>query len=97
MQKNLGGIRRREMRIYVALPVNMREESARGMVLQGDTIDLSDGGMRVRAEAPFLIRQNVVVVLCHNPHLTRNYRVMWVHNRSNGRPIYEAGLKIQAA
>ncbi len=66
------------------------------MVVHGKIVDFSDRGLRVRANVPFRIKQNVEVIVSHDGHQPKNYSVMWVRDPAKGRPIYEAGLEIQA-
>src|SRR5690242_1590713 len=96
ISRSLSEISRREDRIFVTLPVTLRCDSEKGMVVHGNTVDFSGRGLRVRAPSPFQIKQNVEVILAQNGHESKNYNVIWVRNQKNGQPIYEAGLQLQA-
>ena len=87
---------RREKRIYVTLPVTLRTGWEGGTVVNGNTVDYSERGMRVRVKVPFRFRQVVEVVVGENPKSARNYSVMWVHELDEGQSLYEAGLEIQS-
>lgn len=87
---------RQEERIYVTLPVTLRTGREGAPVVNGNTIDYSERGLRVRANVPFRVRQVVEVVVANNPRVVRNYSVMWVHELDEGQSLYEAGLEIQS-
>jgi hypothetical protein len=87
---------RGEERIYVTLPVTLRTGWEGGTVVNGNTVDYSERGMRVRANVPFRIRQLVEVVVNNKPGVVRTYSVMWVHELDAGQSLYEAGLEMQS-
>jgi len=89
-------VSRGEERIYVTIPVTLRTGWEGGTVVNGNTVDYSERGMRVRANVPFRIRQVVEVVVTNNPRVVRTYSVMWVHQLDPGQSLYEAGLEIQS-
>ena len=87
---------RREKRIYVTLPVTLRTGWEGGTVVNGNTVDYSERGMRVRVKVPFRFRQVVEVVVGENPKSARNYSVMWVRKLVEGQFLYEVGLEIES-
>ena len=89
-------VSRGEERIYVTLPVTLRTGWEGGTVVNGNTVDYSDRGLRLRANVPFRIHQVVEVVVSNNPGVVRTYSVMWVHELDEGQSLYEAGLEIQS-
>ncbi len=94
MGRSLSEVSRREERIYVTLPVKLRTGWEGGTVLKGNTVDYSERGLRVRANVPLRVRQDVEVVVSDNPTLKRNYSVIWVREPSTGQSVYEAGLEV---
>jgi hypothetical protein len=96
MSRNWPEVSRREERIYVTLPVTLRTGWEGATVANGNTVDYSERGLRVRANVPFRVRQIVEVVVTNNPRVVRNYSVMWVHELDEGQSLYEAGLEIQS-
>ncbi len=89
-------ISRGEERIYVTLPVTLRTGWEGGTVVNGNTVDYSERGLRVRANVAFRVRQVVEAVVNNNPRVVRTYSVMWVHEIDAGQSLYEAGLEIQS-
>lgn len=89
-------IARGEERIYVTLPVTLRTGWEGGTVVNGNTVDYSERGLRVRANVAFRVRQVVEAVVNNNPRVVRTYSVMWVHEIDAGQSLYEAGLEIQS-
>jgi hypothetical protein len=87
---------RGEERIYVTLPVTLRTGWEGGTVVNGNTVDYSERGLRVRTNVPFRIHQAVEAVVNNNPRVVRTYSVMWVHELDEGQSLYEAGLEIQS-
>jgi hypothetical protein len=96
MSGNWPEVSRREERIYVTLPVTLQTGREGATVVNGNTIDYSERGLRVRANVPFRVRQVVEVVVTNNPGVVRNYSVMWVHELDEEQSLYEAGLEIQS-
>ena len=94
MGRSLSEISRREQRIYLNLPVTLRTGWQGTTVVNGSTVDYSERGLRVRANAPFEVRQDVEVIVSHNPQLSRKYSVMWVRDPIYGRSFYEVGLEV---
>ena len=86
---------RREERIYVTLPVTLRTGWEGATVLNGNSVDYSESGLRICTKVPFRTRQDVKVVVSNNPKLTRDYRVVWVREPVYGQSVYEMGLEIQ--
>jgi PilZ domain len=95
MSRSLSTISRREDRIFVTLPVTLRCATEDGSVVHGNTVDFSDRGLRVRANSPFHVKQNIEVIVAHNGHEPRNYDVKWVRGQGNGQITYEVGLERQ--
>ena len=95
MSRSLSAISRREDRIFVTLPVTLRCATERGSVVHGSTVDFSNRGLRVRAQSPFHVQQNIEVIVAHNGHEPMNYDVKWVRGEGNGQLIYEVGLERQ--
>ena len=89
-------VSRAEERIYVTLPVTLRIGWEGGTVVNGNTVDYSERGLRVRTNVPFRLRQVVEVVVNNNPGVVRTYSVMWVRELDEGQSLYEAGLEIQS-
>ena len=87
---------RGEERIYVTLPVTLRTGWEGGTVVNGNTVDYSERGLRVRTNLPFRIRQDVEAIISDNPKFARHYSVMWVHELDEGQSLYEAGLEDQS-
>jgi hypothetical protein len=96
MSRTWPEVSRQEERIYVTLPVTLRTGWGGATVVNGNTVDYSERGMRVRTNVPFRIRQVVDVVVTNNPRVVRTYNVMWVHDLDEGQSLYEAGLEIQS-
>ncbi len=94
MSRSLSEVSRREERIYVTLPVILRTGWEGATMVNGNTVDYSERGLRVRANAALRVRQDVEVVVCDNPTLRKNYNVMWVREPSTGQSVYEAGLEV---
>jgi hypothetical protein len=95
MRRRWAEVSRREERIYVTLPVTLRTGWEGATVVNGNTVDYSERGLRVCANVPFQVRQAVEVIVSDNPKLARNYSVMWVREPVQGQSLYEAGLAIQ--
>ena len=95
MSRSLSEVSRREDRIYVTLPVTLRTGWEGGTVVNGNTVDYSERGLRVRANVPLRVRQDVEVIVSDSPILARNYSVMWVRDPIQGQSVYEAGLEVQ--
>ena len=95
MSRRWSEVSRREERIYVTLPVTLRTGWEGATVVNGNTVDYSERGLRVRANVPFQVRQDVEVIVSDNPKLARNYSVMWVREPVQGQSLYEVGLAIQ--
>ena len=96
MSRNWPEVSRREERIYVTLPVTLRTGWEGATVVNGNTVDYSERGMRVRVKVPFRFRQVVEVVVGENPKSARNYSVMWVRKLVEGQFLYEVGLEIES-
>jgi hypothetical protein len=96
MNREWPEVSRGEERIYVTLPVTLRTGWEGGTVVNGNTVDYSERGLRVRTNVAFRIRQLVEVVVNNNPGVVRTYSVMWVHELDEGQSLYEAGLEIQS-
>ncbi|MBZ5561759.1 MAG: PilZ domain-containing protein [Acidobacteriia bacterium] len=94
MGQSLSEVSRREERIYVTLPVTLRTGWQGATEVNGNTVDYSERGLRVRASAPLRVRQDVEVIVSDNPTLKRNYSVMWVREPSTDQSVYEAGLEV---
>lgn len=95
MSRSLSEVSRREERIFVTLPVTLRTGWGGATVVNANTVDYSERGLRVRANIPFRVRQDVEVIVSDKPILARNYSVMWVRDPIQGQSVYEAGLEIQ--
>lgn len=95
MSRGLSDITRRGERIYVALPVTLRTGWEGGTVIQANTVDYSERGLRVRATLPFRIGQNVEVFVSKNGDQPRKYLVTWVRDPVHGQSSYEVGLVLQ--
>jgi hypothetical protein len=95
MSRNLPEVSRREERIYVTLPVTLRTGGGGATVVNGNTVDYSERGLRVRTNVLFRIRQDVEAIISDNPNFGGNYSVMWVRELVQGQFLYEAGLEIQ--
>ena len=95
MSHNLAEVSRREERIYVTLPVALRTGWGGATVVNGNTVDYSERGLRVRTNVMFRVRQDVEAIISDNPNFAGNYSVMWVRELVQGRFLYEAGLEIQ--
>ena len=95
MSRSLSEVTRRAKRIYVALPVTLRAGSEGGMVVQANTIDYSERGLRVRSNVPIPIGKDVEVFVNKNGDQPKKYSVTWVHDPVQGRPCYEAGLVLE--
>ena len=96
MTRTWSEVSRREDRIFVTLPVTLRIGWGGATVVNGSTVDYSQRGLRVRANVPFRVRQDVEVIVSDNCTLAGNYSVMWVHEPDQGQFLYEAGLEIQS-
>jgi hypothetical protein len=88
-------ISRREDRIYVTLPVTLRTGWGGATVVNGNTVDYSERGLRVRTNVLFRIREDVEAVISDNPNFGGNYSVKWVRELVPGQFLFEAGLAIQ--
>ncbi len=95
MGRSLSEVSRREERIFVAIPVTLRTGWDHVTVVNANTVDYSERGLRVRANAPLRLRQDVEVAVSDNPSLRKNYNVMWVREPSTGECVYEAGLEVE--
>jgi hypothetical protein len=91
--RSLSEISRRENRIFVTLPVTLRAGWESGEVVQGNTVDFSGRGLRVRANLPFRVRHKVEVIVSKGGNEPKNYSVIWVRDPAKDRPVYEAGLQ----
>ncbi len=96
MSRDWSEASRQEERIYVTLPVTLRTGWEGGTVVNGNTVDYSERGLRVRTNVPFRVRQLVEIVVNNSPGVVRTYSVMWVHELDEGQSLYEAGLEIQS-
>ena len=96
MSRSLSEVSRRETRIFVSLPVTLRTGWEGGLTLSGNTVDFSERGLRVRANLPLRIRQDVEVVDIKDHTLAKNYKVMWVRDPDHTLTEYEAGMELQA-
>jgi len=88
-------ISRREERIYVSLPVILQTGWEGAAVVEASTIDYSESGLRVRADVPLRVRQEVEVVVRDNPMFAGSYTVVWVREASEGLSLHEAGLVVR--
>ena len=95
MSRSLSEVSRREERIFVTLPVTLRPGWDIGSVVYGNTVDYSERGLRVRANLPLRMGQEVEVVVSKDGNHPANYSVMWVRDPIQGQSVYEAGLEIQ--
>jgi hypothetical protein len=95
MSGGLAEVSRREERINVTLPVTLRSVKGGAKVVDGNTVDYSERGLRVRTNALFRIRQDVEAIISDNSTFARNYSVMWVRELVQGQFLYEVGLEIQ--
>jgi hypothetical protein len=95
MSRSLSEISRREDRIFVSLPVTLRLGSEGGVVVPASTVDYSPRGLRVRAEVPFQLGEDLEVAVKSNGNRPKSYRVVWVREPSQGQSAYEAGLELR--
>ncbi len=78
----------------MAVPVTMRTGWEGATVVNGNTVDYSESGLRVRASVPLRVRQDVEVIVSDDTALKKNYNVMWVREPSTDQSLYEAGLEV---
>ena len=95
MSRNMPQVSRQGDRIYVTLPVTLRIGWEGATVVNGTMVDYSERGLRVRANVPFRVREDVKVIVSDNPELARDYSVVWVCEPIQGELLYEVGLEIQ--
>jgi hypothetical protein len=65
------------------------------VVSQAFTVDLSERGMRLRADIPFRLGQGLLAIIAEDTNHAKTYRVVWVRQLESGHSKYEAGLELQ--
>jgi len=85
---------RGEERINVWLPVTLRVGWRGGLVAHASTVDLSEGGIRLRADFALRLGQDVEAMVNEDMGDPRTYRVVWVRKSEAGYSGYEAGLEL---
>jgi Tfp pilus assembly protein PilZ len=86
-------IARRSERVVTSLPVKLLTD-ANGQRLEysAHTLDISEGGVGIRTDAPLMPGQKVAIILeCEHVPPLRS-RVVWVNRRETGQEI-DAGLE----
>jgi hypothetical protein len=83
-------------RFPVALPVTIRAGSDGRVVMQGDTVDYSDCGLRLRTDLPVIISQKVEVIINQGDPEPKTYKVVWVREPAQTHSTFEAGLRMSA-
>ena len=86
---------RAEERINVALPVTLKTGWGGSVVSQASTVDLSQRGMRLRANIPLRLGQGLLAIVSEDTIHAKIYRVVWVRQLESGHSTYEAGLEVQ--
>ena len=85
---------REEERKEVSLPVTLRVGWGGGLAVQACMVDLSHRGLRLRANIPFRLRQNVGAIIEQGTSESKSYRVVWTRQLESGPTRYEAGLEL---
>ena len=83
---------RGEDRINIGLPVTLRVGWRGGLVAHASTVDLSERGLRLRADFALQPGQAVEAIEGMGDH--RTYRVVWVSESAAGYSGYEVGLEL---
>ena len=94
MSSRTFGHPRVEERKNVELPVALRVGPRSVSVAQASTVDLSQRGLRLRADFPLREGQGIQAIVNHGMKGARTYRVVWVHESGAGYPGYEVGLEL---
>jgi hypothetical protein len=63
-------------------------------VTQASTVDLSQRGMRLRANIPLRLGQGLLAIVSEDENHAKTYRVVWVRQLESGHSTYEAGLEV---
>ena len=85
---------RGEERKNIELPVALRVGSRGGLVAQASTVDLSQRGLRLRANFPLRMGQGIEAIVDEGTGGARSYRVVWVSESGAGYSGYEVGLEL---
>ena len=94
MGRTLSEVSRREERIFVSFPVQVRPPSQKGAV-SGSTVNYSPRGLRVHAGFAFQPGQELEIFVGDVERRPQPYRVVWVRKPNGGDSVYEAGLEVQ--
>ena len=85
---------REEERKEVSLPVTLRVGWGGSLPVPACMVDLSRRGLRLCANIPFRLRQNVIAVAEQGTSQAKSYRVVWTRQLESGPARYEAGLEL---
>jgi len=83
-----------EDRINIGLPVTLRVGRRGGLVAHASTVDLSERGLRLRADFALRPGQAVEAMVNEGMGGPGTYRVVWVSESEAGYSGYEVGLEL---